>query len=170
MAAMDRPTDADTGNRRTADAETGDRRTADAEPGDHPPRQPTRLERAPSERYAREQAPTAPGREGAARAVGVAVAGAALIAFLGGPLSMTGGLLAVSVVVGIVLGSTLRPRTAVAVGLAVGSVVLGLLGVWLFSRLEGGVLDPLAYLADVEGPLAPMQLLLAAFTAALTSR
>ena len=170
MAAMDRPTDADTGNRRTADAETGDRRTADAEPGDHPPRQPTRLERAPSERYAREQAPTARGREGAARAVGVAVAGAAVIAFLGGPLSMTGGLLAVSVVVGIVLGSTLRPRTAVAVGLAVGSVVLGLLGVWLFSRLEGGVLDPLAYLADVEGPLVPIQLLLAAASATAGSR
>ena len=160
MAAMDRPTDAD----------TGDRRGADVEPGDHPPRQPTRLERAPSERYASEQAPTAPGRERATRSIGVAVAGAAVIAFLGGPLSMTGGLLAVSVVVGIVLGSTLRPRTAVAVGLAVGSVVLGLLGVWLFSRLEGGVLDPLAYLADVEGPLAPMQLLLAAVTAALTSR
>jgi hypothetical protein len=170
MAAMDNPTDADTGDRRTANADTGDRRTTDAEPGDHPPRQPTRLERAPSERYAREQAPTARGRDQATRAVGVAVAGAAVIAFLGGPLSMTGGLLAVSVVVGIVLGSTLRPRTPLAVGMAVGSVVLGLLGVWLFSRLEGGVLDPLAYLADVEGPLAPMQLLLAAVTAALTSR
>ena len=177
---MDHPTDADAGDRRTPDADTGDRRTADAEPGDHrtanaepgdgPARQPTRLERAPSERYAREQAPTARRRDVAARAVGVAVAGAAVIAFLGGPLSMTGGLLAVSVVVGIVLGSTLRPRTAMAVGLAVGSVVLGLLGVWLFSRLEGGVLDPLAYLADVEGPLAPLQLLLAAGTATLTSR
>jgi hypothetical protein len=172
MAAMDHPTDADAGDHATTDAEadTGDRRTADAEPGDRPPRQPTRLERAPSERYAREEAPTARGRDQAARAVGVAVAGAAVIAFLGGPLSMTGGLLAVSVVVGIVLGSTLRPRTALAVGLAVGAVVVGLLGVWGFSRLEGGVLDPLAYLADVEGPLAPMQLLLAAGTAALTSR
>ena len=160
MAAMDRPTDAD----------TGDRRGADVEPGDHPPRQPTRLDRAPSERYASEQAPTARGRDQAARAVGVAIAGAAVIAFLGGPLSMTGGLLAVSVVVGIVLGSTLRPRTAMAVGLAVGSVVLGLLGVWLFSRLEGGVLDPLAYLADVEGPLVLIQLLLAAASATAGSR
>jgi hypothetical protein len=76
----------------------------------------------------------------------------------------------VSVVVGIVLGSTLRPRTAVAVGLAVGSVVVGLLGVWLFSRVEGGVLDPLAYLADVEGPLAPLQLILAAASATVASR
>ena len=160
MAAMDDPTDAD----------TGDRRTADAAPGDRPPRQPTRLERAPSERYASEQSPAARGRDQAIRAIGVAVAGTAVIAFLGGPLSMTGGLLAVSVVVGIVLGSTLRPRTALAVGLAVGSVVLGLLGVWLFSRVEGGVLDPLAYLADVEGPLAPLELLLAAASAAVTSR
>lgn len=141
-----------------------------AEPGDRPPRQPTRLDRAPSERYAREPVAEANGRSRTLRALGVAVAGAAAIAFLGGPLSMTGGLLAVSVVVGIVIGSTLRPRTAAAVGLAVGSVVVGLLGVWLFSRVEGGVLDPLAYLADVEGPLAPLQLLLAAGTAAVTSR
>src|SRR5580765_6077499 len=157
MAAMDHPTD-DAGDRRTADAEPGDRPSV-AEPGDHPPRRPTRLERAPSERYAREGAPVARGRDQATRAVGVAIAGAAVVAFLGGPLSMTGGLLAVSVVVGIVLGSTLRPRTAAAVGLAVGSVVVGLLGVWLFSRIEGGVLDPVGYLADVEGPVAPMQLL-----------
>jgi hypothetical protein len=179
MAAMDHPTDADTGERRTADVGPGDRPIADAdagdrppaaEPGDHPPRASTRLERAPSERYAREPAPTTRGRAQATRAAGVAVAGAAVIAFLGGPLSMTGGLLAVSVVVGIVLGSTLRPRTAAAVGLAVGSVVVGLLGVWLFSRVEGGVLDPLAYLADVEGPLAPLQLILAAASAAVASR
>jgi hypothetical protein len=160
MAAMDDPTN----------IEPGERRTADAEPGDRPPRQRTRLERPPSERYAREAVPEAGVRGGAARALGFAVAGAAAIAFLGGPLSMTGGLLVVSVVIGIVLGSTLRPRTAVAVGLAVGPVVVGLLGVWVFSRVEGGVLDPLTYLADVEGPLAPLQLLLAAASAAVTSR
>lgn len=152
MAAMDDPT------------------TTNAEPGDRPPRQPIRLDRAPSERYARETAPEAGERGRVARALAIAVAGAAIIAFLGGPLSMTGGLLVVSVFVGILLGSTLRPRTAAAVGLAVGSVVVGLLGVWLFSRVEGGVLDPLAYLADVEGPLVPMQLLLAAASAAVSSR
>ena len=100
----------------------------------------------------------------------MALAGAAILAFLGGPLSMTAGLLAASAVVGIVLGAMLRPRTSTAVGLAVGSVVVGLLGVWLFSRLEGGVLDPLTYLADVEGPLAPIQLLLAGATAVAGSR
>jgi len=160
MSAMDDPTDSD----------ARERGTTDAEPGDRPPRQSTRLDRAPSERYAPVPAPAVRGRDQAIRAAGVAVAGAAVIAFLGGPLSMTGGLIAVSVVVGIVLGSTLRPRTAAAVGLAVGSVVVGLLGVWLFSRVEGGVLDPLAYLADVEGPLAPLQLLLAAASAAVASR
>ena len=170
MAAMDDPTDIEPGERGTGDVEPGDRPIADVEPGDRSARQPTRLERPPSDRYAREGAPEAGVRGAAARALGFAVAGAAAIAFLGGPLSMTGGLLVVSVVIGIVLGSTLRPRTAVAVGLAVGSVVVGLLGVWLFSRVEGGVLDPLTYLADVEGPLAPLQLLLAAASAAVTSR
>lgn len=152
MAAMDDPT------------------RSDAEPGDRAPRQPTRLDRAPSERYAREPIAEADGRSPLVRALAVALAGAAVVAFLGGPLSMTAGLLAVSVVVGLVLGSMLRPRTGVAVGLAVGSVVVGLLSVWLFSRVEGGVLDPLAYLADVEGPLAPIQLLLAAATAVVSSR
>ena len=141
-----------------------------AEPGDRPRRQPTRLDRAPSERYAREPVAEADERSRVVQAIAVAFGGAAVIAFLGGPLSMTAGLLAASVVVGIVLGSMLRPRTGVAVGLAVGSVVVGLLGVWLFSRVEGGVLDPLAYLADVEGPLAPIQLLLAAATAVVSSR
>ena len=160
IAEMDKPTA----------TEPGDRPNAGAGAGDRPARQPTHLERAPSERYAHEEPPEAGTRGQVVRALGIAVAGAAVIAFLGGPLSMSGGLLAVSVVVGIVLGSTLRPRTAVAVGLAVGSVVVGLLGVWLFSRLEGGVLDPLAYLADVEGPLAPIQLLLAGASAAVSSR
>ena len=170
MAAMDDPTDTEPGERRTADIEPGDRPAADVEPGDRPPRQPTRLKRPPSDRYGREAAPEAGGRGGATRALGFAVAGAAATAFLGGPLSMTGGLLVVSVAIGIVLGSTLRPRTAVAVGLAAGSVVVGLLGVWLFSRVEGGVLDPLTYLADVEGPLAPIQLLLAGASATVSSR
>jgi hypothetical protein len=170
MAAMDDPTDTEPGDHPMAAAEPGDRPAADVEPGDRPPRQPTRLERPPSDRYGREAAPEAGVRGGAMRALGFAVAGSAAIAFLGGPLSMTGGLLVVSVAIGIVLGSTLRPRTAVAVGLGAASVVVGLLGVWLFSRVEGGVLDPLTYLADVEGPLAPLQLLLTAASAAVTSR
>src|SRR5258706_9017078 len=108
MAAMDDPTNADTGDRpmahadpgdrRTADADAGDRRTSDAEPGDHRPRQPTRLEHAPSERYASEQAPTARGREGATRAVGVTVAGAAVLPLFGGPPSLPRGALPLAAV------------------------------------------------------------------------
>jgi hypothetical protein len=83
---------------------------------------------------------------------------------------MTAGLLATSVVIGLVIGALLRPATAVAVSLAVGSVVVGLLGVWLFARAEGGVLDPLSYFGDVQGPLAPIQLVLAALAAIASSR
>jgi hypothetical protein len=83
---------------------------------------------------------------------------------------MTGGLVAIAAIVGLVLGAILRPATLVAVALAVGSVVIGLLGVWLFARLEGGVLDPLAYFAEVQGPLAPLQLVFAALAAVVSSR
>jgi hypothetical protein len=83
---------------------------------------------------------------------------------------MTGGLLAVAVIVGLVLGSLLRPATLAAASLAIGSVVVGLLGVWLFARAEGGVLDPITYFGDVQGPLAPLQLLFAALAAIAGSR
>jgi len=145
----------------------GDRRPADREPGDRPPGTYGRLDRPPSDRYAPEPTPSREPR--AVRAIVVALVGAMVIAFLGGPLSMTAGLIAVSVVLGLVLGSLVRP-TAAAVGLAVGSIVLGLVGIWLFARLEGGVLDPITYLADVQGVLAPAQVILAALAALVSSR
>jgi ABC-type sugar transport system permease subunit len=162
MTAMDDPTTTDPRDR--ADPPT------DTEPGDRPPSRQTRLDRPPSERYG--PAPTAEAaglRTRAARALGVALVGAAIIAVLGGPLSMTAGLLAVAVLIGLIVGAMLR-QTALAVGMAVGSVVLGLLAVWLFSRSEGGVLDPLSYFAEVQGPLAPIQLVLAALAAIISSR
>jgi hypothetical protein len=106
----------------------------------------------------------------AGRGLAVAAGGAAITAFLGGPLSITGGLLAVAVIVGLVLGAMLRPATVVAVGLAIGSVIVGLLGVWLFARAEGGVLDPLAYFSEVQGALAPLQVVFAALAAVVSSR
>jgi hypothetical protein len=144
-----------------------ERRSTDQEPGDRRAGQPTRLERPPSDRYAPEATPIRDRR--AARNIVVALIGAGLIAILGGPLSMTAGLIAVSVVLGLVLGSMVR-ATPAAVGLAVGSVVVGLLGIWAFARLEGGVLDPLTYLADVQGVVAPAQILLAAVAALVSSR
>jgi hypothetical protein len=178
MAAMDDPTATEpteptepNGGDPARPANPADRRSADVESGDGPTNRPARLDHPPSDRYAREASPpTVARRTRVAQALGVAAAGAAAIAFLGGPLSMTAGLLALSVVVGLAVGALLRPATAIAVSLAVGSVVVGLAGVWLFARAEGGVLDPIAYFGDVQGPLAPAQLVLAALAAVASSR
>jgi len=51
------------------------------------------------------------------------------------------------------------PSRAAIVGLA--AVAIGLLAIWLFGRYEGGVLDPIAYLAEVEGPIVVVLSLLA---------
>ena len=69
-------------------------------------------------------------------------------------------------------GARLRPgrRTAVALVIAVGSVALGQLGLWQYGRSEGGVLAPLDYLAEVYGPLVPLQFLAAALVAWLSAR
>jgi hypothetical protein len=178
MALMDDPTTTEpndeirtTDETRTTDVGPGEPRAIDVEPGDRRAGQHTQLARPPSERYARDAAPEPDRRRSrAAQAFGIAVGGAAIIAFLGGPLSMTGGLLAVAAIVGLILGSMLRPATVLAASLAVGSVVVGLLAVWLFARAEGGVLDPITYLADVQGPLAPILLLVAALAAVVGSR
>jgi hypothetical protein len=147
-----------------------DKPTTERTGGEPSPRRPAPLDRPPSERYGPAATVEAGRRRRTIQAIGVAIAGALAIAFLGGPLSLTAGLIAVSVVVGLVIGAMLRPATAVAVVLAVGSVAVGLLGVWLFARAEGGVLDPLAYFGEVQGPLAPIQILLAAGAAVVGSR
>jgi hypothetical protein len=153
------------------DQPTTDTQSGDRSPGDRPPNRPAPLERPPSDRYAPIPSPDAASpRSLVGRALGVGLVGAAIVVLLGGPLSMTAGLLAVSVVVGLIVGAILRPRTLLAVAIAVGSVVVGLLGVWLFARSEGGVLDPLDYFAEVQGPLAPIQLLFAALAAVVSSR
>jgi hypothetical protein len=156
---------------RTTDAQAGDRSPGDRSPGDRSPNRPTPLDRPPSDRYAPLPEPEAASlRTQIGRALGVALAGAAIVVVLGGPLSMTAGLLAVSVVVGLIVGAILRSQTLLAVAIAVGSVVVGLLGVWLFARSEGGVLGPLDYFGEVQGPLAPIQLLFAALAAVVSSR
>jgi len=53
----------------------------------------------------------------------------------------------------------------VAVALAVGSVVLGQLGLWLYARVEGGVLPLGGYLAETFGVLVPFQVAVAAIVA-----
>jgi hypothetical protein len=134
-----------------------------AEPGDRR----RLLDHPPSDRYGDVPATPEPGP--ARRASGPLAAGlvgAAVIAFLGGPLSVTFGLLGVAAVTGWAVGSLARPSLGLAVGIAVGSVALGLVGVWLFARLEGGVLGLPEYLAEVQGPLVFVELAVAGVIAA----
>ena len=136
------------------------------EPGE--PRRP-QLDRPPGERYV----PDIP-RDRDDRIVWppLAVAAGGLVAYtvLGGLLSVTAGLIVVAAFVGWLLGKLIAgpPRATVA---AVAAVVIGLLGVWAFGRLEGGDLDPIAYLDAVQGwPLVALQLVAAGGLAAASSR
>jgi len=165
---------------------TGGERPAQPVPGER------RLDRPPSDRYrptAEAEAANATAASAAAAASmtraalygGVTAAiGAVLIVLLGGVLTLSGGLLAVAVVIGRAVGLGVvfgggsevgQPtRSWLAIGLALGSVVLGQLGLWLYARTEGGVLDPLDYLWQVFGPLVVFELVIAGFVAAWTAR
>ena len=120
-----------------------------SEPGDRRPR----LDRPPGERYL----PAEPDDDAAATRLdriawpGAVVLGTALaFTILGGLLAVTAGLLIVATFAGWLIGRLVSPPPrAAVVGLV--AVVLGFLGIWLFGRVEGGVLDPIEYLAEVEG-------------------
>jgi hypothetical protein len=135
-----------------------------AEPGER-----RRLDRPPSDRYeaAAADAPDTISDEDATPAV-VPVGLAGVIAFtvLGGPLSVTVGLVAAAGAIGWVIGMVMRPDRALAVVLAIGSVALGLVGIWLFAGLEGGALGLVDYLAQVQGILIPIELAVAGVLAA----
>ncbi len=144
------------------------------EPGEIPPRG-RRLERPPSERY-RTARPAAepepkPARlfQTVALAVALGLAGAAAIIVLGGLFAVDVGLVVVAIAVGRFVGLAIRPaplrgagRVAIAVAIALGAIVLGQAGLWLYARTEGGVLDPIDYLAQVFGLVAPAEAVLAA--------
>ncbi len=85
-------------------------------------------------------------------------------------MSVTFGLVGVAAVIGWAVGSLSKPSRGLAVALAVGSVTLGLVGVWLFARLEGGVLGLPDYFAQVQGPLVLIELIVAGLVAAGTAR
>lgn len=145
------------------------------QPGEQPPAPRSggpgrpRLERPPGDRYA------APDASRSAEVIvwpplAVAVGGVVAYTVLGGLLSITAGLIVVAAFVGWLLGKLIvgPPRAAVV---ALATVGLGLLGVWLFGRLEGGDLDPVAYLDAVQGwPLVALQLLAGGGLAAASSR
>ena len=91
------------------------------------------------------------------------------VTVLGGPLSITAGLVGAAAVIGWLAGLATRPLRAAAVAVAVGSVALGLVGIWLFAGLEGGTLGLVDYLAQVQGILVPIELVVAGTLAAAAS-
>ena len=98
------------------------------------------------------------------------LAGAIGFVVLGGILAVTAGLVIVAAFLGWLLGRLISsPLRAAVVG--AGVVAIGFLGIWLVGRIEGGVLDPIAYLDAVEGPIVVVVSLLAGGGfAALASR
>jgi hypothetical protein len=152
-------------------------------PADDEPEQPgeRRLARPPSDRYRESAAPdvapqasTAPTgspARGVAFAVIAGLVGAVLTVLLGGRLTVSAGLLVVAAVTGRAValalvagaGVSLRSpgRAWLAAGIAVGGVLLGQVGLWLFARTEGGVLPLPDYLGETFGLLVPIQVGLA---------
>src|SRR5688500_9737673 len=106
-----------------------------------------------------------------ARASIVAIVGAVLLFLVGAILASTAGLLFVAGLTGAGIGlmlararvpadggsGPLSPRavTWLAIGLAIGSVVVAAAATWLFALREGGVLGPIDYLLTVFGPFVP---------------
>jgi hypothetical protein len=141
-------------------------------PGREPGEPRRLLDRPPGERYVR-PAPTEPGGPGADQILvplAVVLGGALGWVVLGGILVVTGGLLILAALVGWLIGKVVSPP-ALAGLVGLGAVALGLLGIWAFGRIEGGVLDPLAYFGEVHGPLLViLQFVLGGGLAAASSR
>ncbi|HUQ78220.1 MAG TPA: hypothetical protein VM427_05045 [Patescibacteria group bacterium] len=137
------------------------------QPGDRRPR----LDRAPSERYpALAPPPAADPPAGAFVPLAIVLGGAVAFVLLGGVLAVTAGLVILAAVVGWLIGTFVSPPLrAGLVGL--GAVAVGLLGIWLFGRLEGGVMDPVAYFLQVHGgPLVALEFLAGGGLAAAAAR
>jgi hypothetical protein len=148
-----------------------------AEPGER-----RRLDHPPSDRYQEAGEPAGPTpadgavedatavplsrTERTLRGIAVALVGALAFVALGGPLSVTAGLVAVAGVIGWLTGMVVRPGKVIAAGLAVASVAVGLVGIWTFAGIEGGALPLLDYLAQVQGLLVPIELAVAGGLAA----
>jgi hypothetical protein len=122
--------------------------TTPTEPGE---RRPV-LDRAPGERYrpAERAEPDGAGIDRIAWPVAVVIGTALAFTVLGGLLTVTAGLVVVAGFAGWLVGKLVSPPPRAAV-VALITIALGFVGIWLYGRLEGGVLDPLTYLAEVEG-------------------
>jgi hypothetical protein len=146
--------------------------TTPSDPGER-----RRLDRPPGARYAppRPEAigePAKPRRPAGTLAIAqvIALLGALAIVLLGNVLEIDLGLIAVAGLIGWLIGGSVsgvgptvkRPtRQAIAIGMAVESIVLGQVGLWLLALAQGGALDPLTYLAQVFGVAVPLQLIAA---------
>jgi hypothetical protein len=138
-----------------------------------------RLDRAPGERYRGGQPPSPAGVPAPAAddtsspttailaGVVVAILGALLFALLS-QIDLGFGLVAIAMFVGwavalaLVWNGALVPRRAViGAVLGAGAIVAGLLLAWGWGRLEGGALDPLAYVNERFGVFAYLEVLAA---------
>ncbi len=117
-------------------------------PGDQRPR----LDRPPSDRYAARPTIAASRLDEALWPVAVVIGGVLAFTVVGGWLAVTAGLLVVAIFLGWLIGRLVEPPWRAAI-VALVAVALGFLGIWLFGRIEGGVLDPIEYLIEVEGPI-----------------
>jgi hypothetical protein len=147
-----------------------------------------RLDHPPSDRYraAELAAQGTPRPTSVARGLGyaaiVVVLGALAITVLGGIVTLTGGLLALAAIIGwatawalrtgggATIAASRRTWLAIALALALGSIVLGQIGLWLYGLTEGGVLPLVDYLGEVFGPLVPAQAFIAAVVAWVAAR
>lgn len=125
--------------------------TPASEPGDRRPL----LERPPGDRYV---VPTPPTETTARRLdailvpVGLVLGTAVAFVIAGGLLTFTAGLVVLAAFLGWLTGRLVSPPARAAF-VALVAIAVGFLGIWLFGRIEGGVLNPIDYLVDVEGPL-----------------
>jgi hypothetical protein len=147
-----------------------------------------RLARPPSERYRppqdRSPASTTPRPTSPARALALgtlaALAGTGATILLGGPLTVSAGLLVIAAVTGWLVGTAVRvgggatirtpSRRLTAAALAIAGVVLGQVGLWLYAQAEGGVLPLVDHLVQTYGLLVVGQLVIAGVVAWWTAR
>jgi hypothetical protein len=173
--------------------DAGDDASGGAESSTSGPSSPgeRRLAHPPSDRYreaearaaAAEAAAPDPGASvarGVALATVAAILGAIAIVVLGGVFAVSAGLIVIAGAAGWAVAAGLgfgagehlpgRRRIVGAVGLSVAAVALGQLGLWQYARTEGGVLPLIDYLAEVFGPLVPIEFGATAVVAWLTAR
>jgi hypothetical protein len=130
------------------------------------------LDRPPGDRYLPARSARAASDDvlgGVRGPLAVFAGGTLAFIVLGGVLAITAGLIVLAGLVGWLTGLLVRPPLRAAV-VAFATVVAGLLGIWLFGRWEGGVLNPIEYLAEVQGFVVPLELLAGAGMAAAASR